>query len=398
MSAVDTVTGLSLGVLGYTHVGYPLIIAGLARLAPNRVRIDPRYQPEVSICLPVHDGEAFLAQKLESLLAQSYPAEKIEILVYSDGSTDRTTDIVRQYAARDGRIRLIVSDTCRGKPTALNRLRVEARGEVLVLTDARQPLCAEAVAALVEALGDPEVACATGNLVLEGKAGSGFYWKYENWIRKNEARFRSMVGITGPLSALRRTDLAPLPEDVILDDVWIPMGLRLDGRKVLLREDAVAYDQAFKDKKEFSRKVRTLAGNYQLFARMPALLDPRANPSWFETISHKAMRLVCPWALLALLASTAAGSFSGSPRSRWLAQVLLGAQLAAYAAAAIGPRGGRVPGIARTFVMMHAASVVGLWKFLRGQQKVTWQLPAPKPRASAPAPAPVAHVGPADAE
>jgi poly-beta-1,6-N-acetyl-D-glucosamine synthase len=373
---VNTVVGLSLGVLGYTHVGYPLLIAGLARLAPNRVRIDPRYQPQVSICVPAHNGEAELAVKLESLLAQTYPASKIEILVYSDGSTDRTPDIVRQYAERDSRVRLIDSGTCKGKPTALNRLRQEARGEVLVLTDARQPLGTGAVAALVEALGDPDVACVSGNLVLEGAAGSGFYWKYENWIRKNESRFRSMVGITGPLSAMRKRDLGPIPDDVILDDVWIPMTLRLQGRKVLLREDAIAYDRAFKDKREFARKVRTLAGNYQLFARMPALLDPRANPSWFETVSHKAMRLVCPWALLGLFGATALGAVAApSPRERLVHRLLFGAQVAAYAAAAIGPRGGRVASIARTFVMMHAASVVGLWKFLRGRQKVTWQLP-----------------------
>jgi poly-beta-1,6-N-acetyl-D-glucosamine synthase len=373
---VNTVVGLSLGVLGYTHVGYPLIIAGLARLAPNKTRIDPRYQPQVSICVPTHNGEAELATKLDSLLAQTYPASKTEILVYSDGSTDRTAEIVRHYAERDPRVRLIVSGTCLGKPTALNRLRQEARGEVLVLTDARQPLCAEAVAALVEALGDPDVACVSGNLVLDGKAGSGFYWKYENWIRKNEARFRSMVGITGPLSAIRKRDLSAIPEDVILDDVWIPMSLRLQGRKVLLREDAIAYDRAFKDRREFARKVRTLAGNYQIFARMPALLNPLANPSWFETVSHKVMRLVCPWALLGLFGASALGAIgAATPRERLLYRLLFGAQLASYAAAAIGPRGGRVAGIARTFVMMHAASLVGLWKFLRGQQKVTWQLP-----------------------
>jgi hypothetical protein len=95
--------------------------------------------------------------------------------------------------------------------------------------------------------------------VLKGDAASGVYWRYENWIRRNEARFRSMVGVTGPLTALRKADLPAVPEDIILDDVWIPMRLRLQGRKVLLREDAVAIDEAFKDDREFQRKVRTLA-------------------------------------------------------------------------------------------------------------------------------------------
>ena len=403
IASVNAVTGLSLGVLGYTHLGYPLVIAGLARLVPyrprrRRVAGAPVFRPTVSICLPAHNAEAFLAAKLDSLLAQSYPADRTEILVYSDGSTDGTEDVVRGFMARDARVRLLADSTCRGKPTALNRMRASARGEVLVLTDARQVLSPTAVAALVDGLADPDVGCVTGNLLLQGSAGSGFYWRYENWIRKNEARFRSVVGITGPLSALRRVDMAPLPEDVILDDVWIPMGLRLRGKRVILREDAVAHDQAFKDGREFGRKVRTLAGNYQLFSRMPELLDPRQNPSWFETVSHKVMRLVCPFALVGLLASTAVQSRrSPTLRGRRANRVLLAAQLGAYAAAALGPRAGRVPGIARTFVMMHAASVVGLWKFLRGQQRVTWQLPVSEPAEQARAVEPsTAAAAPAD--
>jgi poly-beta-1,6-N-acetyl-D-glucosamine synthase len=394
-AGVPSITGLSLGLLGYTHFGYPAVIALLARLAPGRVKVDRGYRPTVSVCIPAHDAAAFIEAKLASVMAQDYPADLLEVLVYSDGSRDGTDEIVGAFARRDPRVRLFRGEHCRGKPTALNRMREVARGEVLVLTDARQPLGPGAVTALVEGLSDPEVACVSGNLVLAGGAGSGFYWRYENWIRKNEARFRGMVGVTGPLTALRRADLPRLPDDVILDDVWIPMKLRLGGRKVVLREDALVYDQAFADEREFQRKVRTLAGNYQVFARMPELLDPRRNPSWFETVSHKVLRLACPFALVALLASSAAGA--ARPGARWN-RWLLAAQLAGYAAALVGPRGGRVPGVARTFVMMHAASLVGLWRFLSGRQRVTWQLPAAgakgtrkgttKPEADERAPAP----------
>jgi cellulose synthase/poly-beta-1,6-N-acetylglucosamine synthase-like glycosyltransferase len=373
---VPSITGLSLGILGYTHLGYPALIALLARLSPARVKVDPDYEPMVSVCIPAHDAAAHLQEKLTSIVRQSYAADKIEILVYSDGSTDGTEDIVRAFARQDPRVRLLRGEVCRGKPTALNRMRDVARGEVLVLTDARQPLDPDAVRALVEGLSDPEVACVSGNLLLDGGAGSGFYWRYENWIRKNEARFRSMVGVTGPLTALRKQDLHPVPEDIILDDVWVPMRLRLDGRRVLLREDAVVRDRAFGDDREFQRKVRTLAGNYQVFARMPALLNPLANPSWLETVSHKVMRLISPFALIGLFASTATSLAPGPMPGKGVKQVLLAAQVLAYAAAALGPRAGRVPGIARTFVMMHAAALVGLWRFLSGGQKVTWQLPA----------------------
>jgi poly-beta-1,6-N-acetyl-D-glucosamine synthase len=119
--------------------------------------------------------------------------------------------------------------------------------------------------------------------------------------------------------------------------------------------------------------VRTLAGNYQLFAWMPALLSPFSNPSWFETVSHKLLRLVCPWAMaLLVLTCAAAALLEGPPASRTLATSLLGAQGLFYLMATVGPRAGRIGGLARTFVVMNAAAVVGLWRFLAGKQQVTW--------------------------
>ena len=109
-----------------------------------------------------------------------------------------------------------------------------------------------------------------------------------------------MVGVTGPIYVIRRSDLDEVPSDTVLDDMWIPMRLRLGGRLLLLCPEATAYDTAFGNAREFSRKARTLAGNFQLLSRMPQLLWPPANPSWFETVSHKVLRLVSPWALLLL--------------------------------------------------------------------------------------------------
>ena len=176
----------------------------------------------------------------------------------------------------------------------------EAQGELLLLNDLRQPLSRNAVRALATALQDPSVGCATGNLLLAGGAGSGVYWRYENWIRLQESRFRGMVGMTGPIAMVRRADyekLLPLPEDLILDDLWIPMQLLRAGKRTTFVAEAEAHDAAFENEREFKRKVRTLAGNYQLYARMPELLVPLTNPLWFETISHKILRLVAPLAV-----------------------------------------------------------------------------------------------------
>ncbi len=362
----------SLALLGYTYLGYPLLIGILARLFPMRVAVDPGHQPAVTVCIAAYNVAAYLDAKLRSLMDQDYPADKVEILVYSDGSTDATDDVVRGFAARDGRIRLIRGDVRSGKPTALNRMREAARGELLLITDSRQPLAPGALSALCAMMIDLSVGAVTGNLILRGPAGSGFYWRYETWIRRHEARFRSVVGMTGPVSIVRAADLAPLPDDVILDDVLIPMRLRLRRRKVLFCEAARAYDDAFADGREFGRKVRTLAGNYQIFRWMPQLLLPFVNPSWFETLSHKALRLVCPWGLVALFAASLAGAAASEGAAGALLRLLLVCQLAFYAAAAVGPRGGRVAGVARTFVVLHAAAVVGLWRHLTGRQKITW--------------------------
>jgi biofilm PGA synthesis N-glycosyltransferase PgaC len=366
-------TVASLVAILYTYLGYPLILGLLARGRRHPARPDPTWEPRVTVCIAAYNAAAYLDRKLASVTALAYPEDKLEILVYSDGSTDLTEAIVAGWAARDRRVRLLDGNPRRGKPTALNAMRAQATGEVLLLTDTRQPVSPGALRALVTMLADPRVGAVSGNLVLDGPAGSGLYWKYENWIRRQEARFRSVVGMTGPLSILRRADLEPLAPDLILDDFWIPMRLRLQGRYVLFCEAAIAHDDAFEDDREFGRKTRTLAGNYQAFGRMPRLLLPFVNPSWFETVSHKILRLVCPWALVLLLAASAAalaGARPG-PAAKLLATLLVG-QLVFYGLALLGARSGRIGRLARTFVVLNAAALVGLWRFMTGRQKITW--------------------------
>lgn len=366
----------ALAVLGYTYAGYPVLVAIAARVLPFRPRHDAEYQPVVTAIIPVYNAKGYVAAKLDSLLAQDYPADKLEILLCSDASDDGSDDIVAEYAARDPRIKLLRNDRRSGKPTAVNLMKRHARGDVLLMTDIRQPLVPGAVRALVAELADPRVGACSGNLVLQGSSGAGVYWKYENWIRRSEGTFRSMVGVTGPIYAIRRADMADLPLDIILDDMWVPMQLRLRGLRIRLREDAIAYDEAFADDREMGRKVRTLAGNYQLFARLPRLLVPVLNPSWFETFSHKLLRLVCPWALVALLAANVAvvarPPAALGDTELWLLRGLLAGQALFYLAALVGRRAGALAGVARTFVVLNYAAVLGLWRWLTGAQKVTW--------------------------
>lgn len=361
----------SLSLLAYTYAGYPALVASLARLRPLTVDRDPGFRPKVSVLIPVYNAARYVAPKLESLLRQTYPQELLEILVYSDGATDGSDAEVEKFADRG--VKLVRAEARKGKPTALNTLRKIATGEVFVLTDIRQILSANAVADLVSHLADESVGTVSGNLVLEGATGAGFYWKYENFIRSCEARFRGMVGVTGPLYAIRACDLPEVPDDLILDDMYIPLRLRLRGKRLLFCEEAIATDDAFEDDREKGRKVRTLAGNFQLLSKMPELLSPLANPSYFETISHKVLRLAGP----VLMAGAVVGAAGGFVTSRSASQrtamgaLLLGEALFAGLALA-GPRAGKLGQLARTFVVLNTAAVEGFVRFVKDKQEVTW--------------------------
>lgn len=364
---------VALATLIYTYAGYPLLVALWARAAPRKFANRTDYEPSVSVCLAVHDGARELARKLESLLELDYPREKLEILVYSDGSRDATERIAREFSLREPRIRVLSNPVRLGKPAALNRLRAAAKGEVLMMTDVRQPLAPNALSALLEPLADPMVGCVSGYLVLAGENGAGAYWRYERFIRGAESRLGAMVGVSGSLYAVRSSDFGELPNDVLLDDMFVPLRLALQRKHVVLSEEARAYDEAYDDEREFARKVRTLAGNYQLVRKLPALLVPGKNPVWLQVVSHKLLRLVCPWALFVALVASIWLSFADSSRAElvfWRTLAL--GQVLFYGLAALGSRAGRLGALARTFVVLNAAALVGLFRFLRGTQAVTW--------------------------
>ena len=272
-----------------------------------------------------------------------------------------------RWARKDPRVRVLANAGRLGKPATLNRLVAQAGGEVLVLTDVRPTLSPAAVSSLVAALRDPRVGCATGALHLRGAHAHGLYWRYEQAIRRAESRFRGMVGATGPLVAMRRSDVAPFDERLVSDDLAFPLELARRGLRTTLVEQARADDVSFADAEERVRKIRNLGGNWQLFSRRPRLLVPLMNPLWFETVSHKALRLLVPFALL-LLALSSAWALASGPTP--LEVALAVAQLVAYAAAI--SRIGSAGRLARTFVMAQVAVVIGLWRFATGRVSVLW--------------------------
>jgi cellulose synthase/poly-beta-1,6-N-acetylglucosamine synthase-like glycosyltransferase len=279
-------------------IGYPLLLMYLAR-RPSPVR-KIYSERTVSILLPVADGEAWVRQKLQSLLSLDYPQDLIEIIVVSDGSTDSTEDIVREFAGAGVKLLSIPKS---GKAVALNQAMSIARGDILFFTDVRQIIEPRSLRHLVACLEDERVGVATGELFIrEGSRSEeshvGLYWKYEKWIRKRLSAIDSIPGATGCIYVVRRELAVPFPPATLLDDVYLPLNAFFKGYRVVLEEQAKAYDDPTSLRSEFRRKIRTQAGVYQIIGAYPALLGPR-NRMWIHFMSHKLGRLLLPFLLIA---------------------------------------------------------------------------------------------------
>lgn len=371
-------------LLAYVYVGYPLLVwtwgalAARRRPAPDAAASEESEDaPVVTVLVVAHDEAARVAGRVENLLAQDYPQDRLEIVLASDGSSDSTVEQARIYEPLG--VTVTAFETWRGKPAVLNDLVPKARGAIVVLADARQRFEPGAVRALTRAFRDRRVGAVSGELCfLAGPdtavgAGVGLYWRYEKLIRRGESRVDSTIGATGALYAIRRDLFERIPEDTILDDVLIPLRIQRRGYRVLFEPRARAWDRVAETaRQEFARKSRTLAGNFQLFARERWLLHPLRNRLWLQTVSHKGLRLLTPALHVGVLGANVA--LAGSPPYG----ALLLAQVAFYGTAAVGAllrnARRRVPLVSAPYVLclLNAATVAGLVRFARGRQHVTW--------------------------
>ena len=392
MMKIKYIFWFAAALVGYSYLGYPVWLWLRSRWAPRPVRRSSGPSsdrdsdrgsaavPAVSAVMVVRNEEAVIARKLENLLTLDYPQEKLDIVVVSDGSSDRTPSILAGYAGDSEvgiRVRILMKPVSQGKAAGLNDAFKLATGDVLLFTDARQQIESGALRLLIENFADPDVGAASGELMLgdpiggETGKGIGLYWRVEKKIRELESASGSVAGATGALYCVRRKllDASPLPEGTILDDVLLPMQIVRKGFRVVFDSRARAWDSPdLGEGREFSRKVRTLSGNYQLLQLAPWLLSSE-NAIRFEFVSHKLSRLAVPFALLALLASSI---FLRQP----LYRAALGAQLgfyalslAALAGVKIGPLS-RIADPARTFVVLNSAAMVAFINFVTGRKAV----------------------------
>jgi len=380
---------LSVLLILYSYLGYPLLMHlwSLRRSPPSRRAIIP---PSVSILLVVNNEGPRIGRRIRNLLSLYYPRTQLEILVGSDGSTD---DTVERAMHQGNGVVVVAYQRRRGKSAVLNDLVRRARGEILVLTDARQTFAADALIQLIRNFGDPAVGAVSGALILTTRPhseavgeGVGFYWRYEKLIRSAESRVDSTVGATGAIYAIRRELYEPLREDTLLDDVVVPMTIAKKGYRVLFDAEARAYDRASRSaSEELARKIRTIAGNFQLFFRDPLLLSPLHNRLWFQTISHKALRLLVP----ALMAAAFVANLMllTIPAYRWV----LAGQLVFYALALAGLRQRALRGdavasrrslalaVPYTVCLLNWAVVVAFVRFLAGTQSAAWDRVTARP-------------------
>lgn len=361
---------ICLGLVSYTYFGYVIWLWILGHLRPRPVKMGS-ITPSVSIIIAVRNEDANLRAKLEGLRRLDYPQQSLQIVIVSDGSTDRTSGILREHAST---LVPVILDNSVGKASALNAAVEHANGEILMFQDARQSIDPAAVRELVSCFADPTVGAVSGELLLEASSGGvtsdalGIYWKIEKAIRKLESASGSVVGVTGAIYAIRRELYTPLPAGTILDDVLIPMNVASMGKRVVFQPLAVASDRLFSEKgKEFSRKVRTLTGNYQLLRLAPWLLTP-ANPLLFRFVSHKLLRLLVPLLLIFILVASAMSNGSFYRVALWVQMLFY--SMAVFGGVSPTTKAFKPVGVANTFVMLNAAAAIAFYNFVAGRNKV----------------------------
>jgi glycosyltransferase involved in cell wall biosynthesis len=352
--------------LAWTHVGYPFAAAALTRLRKRPVAKED-IEPSVTLIVPAHDEEDVIGRRVDNLLGLEYPADKLRIVVASDGSTDRTDEIVQGHD--DPRLRLLRCERA-GKLPTMNRAVRESESEILAFGDANASWAPDALRVLVRSFADPEVAYVCGQVRFKRQDGTnreGVYWRYEMWLRKNESKLGSITGGNGAIYAVRRSDYVEWPFG---HDLGFPNLMVQKGRRAVYEPEAVAVEKPARDNEdEFRRKVRMLPWSWRHLFEARSLRD--VPPLYLaELLSHRVLRYGSGFLHLALLATSIALLDEG-----WPYAAALVAQAAWLALAAVGKLQVRVPGagLAYYYLLMTTATMLALGRYLREGAPLMWE-------------------------
>ncbi len=308
---------VSVSFIVFTYAGYPFTLWIKKKFSVKVIQKSYLLEPPfVSVVIAVRNEQNNIRNKIVDICRQSYPHEKMELIIISDGSDDRTIDVVKEVLGkRDNRtvpqITLLDQKVPLGKPSALNSGIKVARGEIIVFADARQRFVPNNLRELVANFSDPSVGCVSGELLFVQESQPsiqvemGAYWKYEKFIRKMESASGSVIGATGAIYAIRRSLFYEIPVETLIDDVLIPLRVLFQKYRVVFDTSALAYDTVSSNvSQEWIRKVRTLVGNWQLVSNKANLLNLLQNRYKWRFFWHKFARLIIPFALISLLISS----------------------------------------------------------------------------------------------
>ena len=365
---------ISLATLFYIYAGYPMLVWALARCF-GREPMKREITPSVSLLIPAYNEAAHIEAKLRNSLRLDYPKDRLDIVVASDGSTDRTNAIVTQFKPKG--VRLLVMRDNIGKSAMLSRTVPLLGGEIVVFSDASSELEPDALRRLVRSFADLTVGCVSGLYRLEGSSdlrgqGEGLYWQYETFIKHQESRLHSILGAHGAFYAIRKSLFERFGEGTINDDYLIPMRIVAQGYRAVYEPQALAWEREVASVEgEFARRRRIAAGNCQQIVELRSMLSPFYGWVALSFFSHKVLRTIAPLFLLALLISSA-----------WLPQpfasLLLALQILFYASALAGyvcqRRGWAVKWLSPPlyFCLGNLAMLAGLLNYCFGRKKLVW--------------------------
>ena len=364
----------------YTYLGYPLLIVLLAKFFPKTRKVDVLSTPTVTWIVPCFNDEAVISSKIENLMALDYPKNKLEVILITDGSTDRTVEYAKSYKE----VKVLHQNTRAGKAAAENRAMKFANGEIIVFNDANTMVSSNALKLMIKHYADPQVGGVSGakGIIVDQKdtaasEGEGLYWKYESMIKNADSNFNSLMGAAGELVSFRSELVMDLPEDTILDDFMQSFNILKQGYIMIYEPKAKAEEtSSINVEEELKRKMRIAAGGWQSMSRLPFMLNILKRPiqAWMY-ISHRALRWsVSAFALPILYLLTA---FSLESNNLLIIALFI-AQSTFYFLALIGHqfRDKSLPGSVLAiyyFVLMNYAVIVGFQRFIGGKQGGAWE-------------------------
>jgi poly-beta-1,6-N-acetyl-D-glucosamine synthase len=360
--------------VAYSYAFYPLLLRLLSKRFGRSPASDDAFTPNVAIVMPVYNEEKVIGEKLASIFAIDYPAEKLSVWIGSDRSTDRTEEIVRSFG--DRRVHLWTAAERSGKALILNRLVPQVDADVLVFTDADIMLDAKSIRALSRHFADPQVG-GVGGVTLQqsdapGRSEESAYRNFETAQKKMESLLHSTISAFGSFYAIRKNLFVNYhPHTYSNDDVMMPMNIIRQGYRMFFEESAVSYENASKNMgTEFRRRVRIGAGNFQAFFWLLDFLDPRKGWPWFCYVSHKVSRWFSPMFLCIAAVSCGIAALAGSES---IYRLLFASGTLLVVSGLLH----KIIPLPLTrqlyyFLAMNAAIIFGFFRFLSGIRSATW--------------------------